>query len=51
MHARRLGRRAVLEELASELDKLDSEQGEQGRISLVYRSPNTTPLWIVFNSS
>jgi len=37
--------------LASELDMLDSEHGEQGGSHLVYRSPNTTPLWIVFNSS
>jgi len=44
LHARRLGRRAVLDALAGEFDMLDSEQGEQGRISLVYRSSNTTPL-------
>jgi len=30
LHVRRLGRRAMLDELASELDMLDSEQGEQG---------------------
>jgi hypothetical protein len=29
LHARRLGRRAVLDMLTSELDMLDSEQGER----------------------
>jgi len=33
LHARRLGRRAVLDALASELDMLDSEHGEQEEIS------------------
>jgi len=33
LHAQRLGRRAVLDILTSELDMLDSEQGEQGGIS------------------